>query len=273
MSTGFSYGICWSLSPLPTLFNSFRIFAPTTEEFKFEIRDLKPNTDYYFRLFKLYDNGRAEYFSDFVSTTLPEIRIGMYYQGGIVAYIFKPEDSLYIAGEQHGIIISIEDLGYAAWGMFGDTIAGGTNVRLGYGRKNTKSIVEQYVKRNGEVLNTQTGRNANGYMADMNHPCAAILCYHHEYDKFSDWFLPSFGDWHKIFGNMDSLNMLNLNSTEYYWTSSEVDFSWRLNKKRKRPGKSRFRSAWGVKIHSPGLFTSTFIRKKSIARVRAVRYF
>lgn len=272
-SAGFSYGICWNQSPMPTLYNSFRIFTPTAEEFRFDVKDLNPNTDYYFRLFKLYDDGSAEYFTDFVSSTLPEIQIGSYYQGGIVAYIFKPKDSLYVPGEQHGIIIAIEDLGYATWGMFGDTIAGGTNIRIGYGQKNTESIVNQYKKRNGNVLNMPISHNTEGHIANVIHPCAALMCHQYEHDKYTDWFLPSLGDWQSIFGNMDSLKMINLNNTEHHWTSSEVEISWRFRKNRTRHTKSRFRSAWAIKIHSPGLFTSTFFRKKSTARVRAMRYF
>jgi len=266
---GYSLGICWNTEPQPTIFNPFVIFQEPQETFEHTILDLKPNTDYYFLFFKLYADGRIDYFSPFSVATLPELRIGQAYQGGIISYLFKPKDSLYVEGEQHGLILAPEELGYAAWGMHGQAIAGGTNHKAGYGRKNTEAIVQQY----GAASVVSSNANNSGSLKII-HPCAALLCASYENEGWKDWFLPSKGDWELIFSSLDSLNMVKLTHGENYWSSSEVFISWKWSKKsRSRPTTSQFKRAWQIRYPSSALMLNSIKPKHSSARVMAMRYF
>ncbi len=93
----------------------------------------------------MYRNGTTNYFSPFEVQTIRELNLGDYHQGGIVCYIYKPKDSLYVSWEQHGLIISKEDLGYAAWGVHGKPIAGGTAIALGHGKITRKKYSSNLV--------------------------------------------------------------------------------------------------------------------------------
>ena len=267
---GFSHGICWSTTPEPSLFDQFNIFSPSLEEFKFSVNQLNPNTDYYFRLFRLFENGEVRYEPSFVLQTLPEVHVGEYYQGGIVGFIFRKGDSLYVEGEQHGVILSPDELGYAYWGMYGQAIDGGTSTRVGHGKENTDAIVKQFLKTTAS--NTTINHN-DASVLQIIQPCAALLCQNYQNGGWSDWFLPSSNDLHLVFSNYDSLKVLNLSQTENYWSSSEVFFSWRLRKSKRRPTRSQYRRAWNVRFHSSMLMTSAMTRKDKSSRVRAVRYF
>ena len=269
-SKEYAYGICWSQSPEPTLFSSFNIFTSTPERYVYSVKQLQANTDYYFRIFQLFQNGSVNYYPEFKETTLPEVHIGDYYQGGIVVYLCKPQDSLYMEGEQHGLIMSKSDLGFANWGIKGQATSARTSYKLGHGMKNTKAIVDDY-RKNNLILKQNSPANS-GSLRIVN-PCAALLCSTYENDGYNDWFLPSNQEWQAIFSKIDSLAILGLNNYEYYWTSHEVYISWSIKKTKRRETKSQYRSAWAIKIHSLSLMSSAMTRKNSVARVRAMRYF
>ena len=265
----YAIGLCWHTEPEPTIFNPFVIFNAPKEKFEHTVKELQPNTTYFFQFFKLFSDGRVTYFSAFSVATRPEIKVGAYHQGGIVAYLYKPGDSLYIEGEQHGLILAKEELGYAAWGMPGQAIDGGTSRKAGNGRKNTEAIVKQY-----GGASAQTSSIGNSGDLRIIHPCAALLCSNYSNDGWTDWFLPSKGDWELIFPKLDSLKTMNLSHAETYWSSSEVFFSWRLSKKkRSRPTKSQFKKAWQIQYASSSLMISSMRLKESTARVLPMRYF
>ncbi len=267
--TDYSLGLCWHTEPQPTIFNPFVIFNEPQETFDYTIKELKPNTDYYFQFFRLFADGRVEYFSSFQIATLPEIRVGQAYQGGIVAYLFKPRDSLYVEGEQHGLILAPEELGYAAWGMQGQAIEGGTSHKAGFGRKNTEAIVKQF-----GISSTFSSSSMNSGSLKIIHPCAALLCSNYQNEGWKDWFLPSKDDWGLIFVHIDSLPMINLAHSETYWSSSEVFFSWKWSKKsRSRPTRSQYKRAWQIQYASSILMLSSMRPKQSSARVLPMRYF
>lgn len=267
--TSGALGICWNTEPLPTPFNKFQLFDPSKKTIDFELNNLTPNTDYYFRVFFLSDQGVAEYLIDITVSTLPELKIGDYYQGGIIAYLFKPRDSLYIAGEQHGLIISVDELGFANWGMYGKAVEGGTSIRVGYGALNTANILNFFGQGAAHAHNNSTNSDA----LRIIHPYAAALCASYKKEGWDDWFLPSKEDWNIIFGNIDSLEVAQIKFGESYWSSSEVFISWGLKKGKSKPTKSQFKRAWQVQFNSKIVQTSSMSRKNSAARVRAMRYF
>ncbi len=64
--------------------------------------------------------------------------IGTPFQGGEIAYVFKPNDPGYVAGEIHGLIKAVNDLGDAGWGCLTSL---GIETAMGTGAANTADIV------------------------------------------------------------------------------------------------------------------------------------
>lgn len=70
-----SYGLCWSMSPQPTMKNSHAEAGYGVESFSFEITNLLPSHTYYVRAYAQNDNG-VSYSNQMVVTTengLPEV--------------------------------------------------------------------------------------------------------------------------------------------------------------------------------------------------------
>jgi len=136
----------------------------------------------------------------------PTLYIGQSYQGGIIGYFFNQNDSGYVQGEQHGIIVAPEDCSSPlAWGCSG--VNANATVWLnagqsyiGYGKKHTANIVKA----------CSTANIAARYCDDL------VL------NGYTDWYLPS----------IDELGVLFLNKSKiggfqggYYWSSSEYNTS------------------------------------------------
>lgn len=262
-----TYGVCWSENPEPTIFDAFFLFKSNESSFEFRIMNLKPQTNYQLRFFSLEQNGIATYYAPLQIETIRKLEIGDYYQGGVICYLFKPEDSLYVDWEQHGLIISKEDLGHAAWGMHGQPIADSTSVALGQGSVNTAKIVRQL------------GTGSASFYAPITsglrivHPSAALLCRQYISDGYDDWFLPSKNEWYTVFLKYDSLLVLGLSTSEDYWSSSEVYLTWRFKKDKPRHTKYHHKRAWQTRIRSQSLILYTMSPKKTAILVRAMRYF
>jgi hypothetical protein len=263
----YSYGVCWSQNLNPSIFDAFIIFNEQASSFEFRVTNLEPNTIYNLRFFRMDSNGNADYYGAFQIQTTSELKLGDYYQGGIICYIFKPKDSLYVSWEQHGLIMSKEDLGYALWGMHGHPIADSTHVELGYGRLNTEKILRQF----GAVSGSVYSPNTSGMR--IIHPCAALLCDQYVSDGYDDWFLPNKGEWYELYLEFDFLSVLGLSSTDYYWSSSEVYLTWRFRKDKPRYTKYHHRRAWQVRLRARELVVYTMTPKKNVGVVRAMRYF
>ena len=151
--------------------------------------------------------GNANEAISFSSTYIPPI--GSEYGGGVIAYVFTPHDSGFVAGEVHGLIAAKSDQGTlsgAPWynGVF--NITGATGAAVGKGRENTKLIVLKQGKATNEFLS------------------AARLCADYvvteEAETFDDWFLPSKAELNKLYLNKE---MIGGFEGDGYWSSTEED--------------------------------------------------
>lgn len=132
----------------------------------------------------------------------PELAVGVSYQGGKVAYIFQVGDPGYVAGETHGLIVSLADLSTGIyWHATNNGTTNATGTAIGTGLSNTNAIVATY------------GAETN----------AARLAYDHTNAEtgtgfYSDWYLPSKDELNKLYINRVAIGIGN----NFYWSSSEL---------------------------------------------------
>jgi hypothetical protein len=124
------------------------------------------------------------------------LAIGMNYKGGKIAYLLTPSDPGYDANVQHGIIAAVEDLpGEVAWGCNDKFLAGRSSI--GTGSQNTADI----------AIGCPTAETA------------AKLCSNLNTGGYSDWYLPSKEELHKLFLQKRVLGGFK---EVCYWSSSET---------------------------------------------------
>jgi hypothetical protein len=171
----------------------------------------------------------------FKVTIAPAPAIGDAYQGGKVAYILKPLDAGYKAGETHGLIAALADQSSGiAWSNVQSTRVGLTGTAIGTGQPNTASIVAQAGCTSG----------------------AAKLCDQLVEGGYTDWYLPSWDELDMLYANRAAIGgfVTEWSAGSAYWSSSEVGSD----------------EAWSDDF---GTSASYMSGKGYIARVRAVRSF
>jgi hypothetical protein len=140
------------------------------------------------------------------------LRIGDYYQGGIIAYLGPiGSGSLSIFPNQLGFVVSTEfipttdpsGLGYF-WGVFDELIPGATGSAIGTGATNTQYILDYY-------------GSGNTY--------AAQVAANYSSAGFDDWFLPSQDEYNEVClqfyaGNLNKGNWVS-NNNRNTWTSTQ----------------------------------------------------
>lgn len=202
-------GQCWSSFPQPTVENGNTIFEGTgVGNFSSSIQGLNYLNIYYVRSFATNNYGTSYGEEKIIRTSIP---IGTVYQGGIVVYIYKPEDNfvdqngqpqtLFVEGETHGLIAAEQNILSGIWACGAEANSPGiaeTNPALGRGKYNTQNIIS--------------------FCDDLS---AAKSCSDLELNGYSDWFLPSTMELH-LFMHQQLATESSLQG--YYWTSTEHNF-------------------------------------------------
>ncbi len=138
---------------------------------------------------------------------IKKVKVGDYYQGGIVFHITN--DSL----TQHGLIVSINDI--AKETTWSNVTMELVNENLNYEKDGEKSTQE--------IINQKNHTNS-----------AAYLCSKYKHNGFSGWYLPSLNEFVLLFNNKDIIehslkkNKGELLDNKLYWTSNEYmyGFAW-----------------------------------------------
>lgn len=185
-------GVCFSASiNAPTVNNSTVVISGSgTGVYIANLSGLQPNTTYYVRAFATNVSGTA-YGNVLSFKTNYNLSIGVSYQGGTIAYIFKSGDAGYKAGETHGLIVSTA-ISQQVWGC--QSISVSTSSAIGTGNDNTIKIV-----------NACTGNNAARY------------AYNLVFNGYSDWYLPSYIELQQIHANKALLSV----PEHPYWSSTQ----------------------------------------------------
>ena len=103
-------------------------------------------------------------------------RVGDFYQGGVVFYLFDEEDPDYIAGEIHGLITEVRQHDeLLMWQTSEDYVTGVTDQSIGAGSSNTSEI------------------------ATYTNSRAANVAYFKTNGGYTDWYLPSVGELVEMF--------------------------------------------------------------------------
>ena len=192
-------GVCWSTEQTLSISDSKTSDGTGAGDFTSTITGLTPFTTYYVRAYATNSAGTG--YGSAMSFTTSEPTLGDNYQGGIIAYILKPGEDGYIAGEIHGLIAAPSDQSTGIqWNNGNNTLTGATSVLFGAGLTNTNTIVAS--------------------QGDGNY--AAKLCYDLVLGGYSDWHLPSYIELINIYPNKDVIGGFTGNT---YWTSTEYQLN------------------------------------------------
>lgn len=203
------YGFCYSnTNTSPTLDDSYISLGKSRSigEYSVNVDGLINSTNYHYRAYGKNEKGVAygntlTFLTDSLEEASDSLQIGDFFGGGIIAYILEPNDTNYIEGEIHGLIIASADLNSGSnWSNVNDTLVG-TNRAIGKGLENTNKIV--HTQGDGDY--------------------AAKLCYDYSSGDYSDWYLPSMDELNLVHLNKNKINGNFMGNNWFYWTSTERD--------------------------------------------------
>lgn len=212
-------GLCWSTQSNPTIRDAFTTDTSTLNNISLIAKELTPNTNYFFRLFVLTENGTIYGEIKQLTTAIsPEnLIIGDVYQGGIIAHIFKEGEEGYVENEIHGFVVTEEDVASSQWGCYSVHTGTKTKNELGYGKQNTQKILNfhRYDLQDYPNYPDQCHTSNDGSIA-------AYICDTLNWNEYNDWILPSLHEMHAVRYNLHEKGMGNLQINPiFYWTSSE----------------------------------------------------
>ena len=183
-------GVCFGTSHNPTLTQNVVENGTGTGSFNADLTGLNSATTYYLRAFATNSAGTA-YGNEISFTTLPILKIGQSYQGGLIFYLDGTNF--------HGLIAASGDQSTSAfWGCAGTTIAGSEGIAVGTGLSNTTAI----------LANCPTAGIAAKICADL------VL------GGYSDWYLPSLDELTLMYSNLKLSGWGNFAAANY-WSSTE----------------------------------------------------
>lgn len=177
-------GIVWGTTTSPTIANSTKtVDGVGSGVFSSNLQNLTPSTTIYARAYATNSEGTS-YGNEVTITTLASLKIGDEYQGGIIYYIFSPDEwtdvGFYVPGEIHGLIVAKNDLPdkyeYGCYNKYFNTL-GHSNLTVDYHSEYPTVEIFNYC-----------GANT-----------AAGGCYNLNLNGYSDWYLPTFQELRKIF--------------------------------------------------------------------------
>lgn len=264
LNTNDFLGICWNVSGSPTMQDNLVIDTTKTSSFEITINDLPANQLIYFRTVSLID-GQTTYGNILTLETpvSPEnLKIGDFYQGGIIAYFYTEKDSNYVEGEFHGFVVSPTDIAISQWGCHGEHTGSRVN-RNNLGRDgayNTKKILayHKHILSNFTEFPKQCDPRNDGSIA-------AYICDTLTMGGFEDWVLPSVDEMAHVRFNLHEKDILKFRELpDFYWTSTEEREGFRFLQR----GNT---NAYATRMNSAVVSLGTPKYQKGY--VRAVRYF
>lgn len=143
-----------------------------------------------------------------LDVSVQNLAIGDYYEGGVVAYIYSPEEgpALYVTDEVHGLIAAKDDISSTGteWSNLNTSLLIGTQIAIGKGSENTDTIIAT-LDVNGESDMSYAAKKARSYTDGIYH----------------DWFLPSWDELKKLYASKTQIGNFNTIYDTAYMSSSE----------------------------------------------------
>ena len=162
------------------------------------ITGLSSTTNYFAKSFIVNKAGTSYGSVVSFTTASPPVTVGSVYGGGIVFYILQSGDNGYDANVQHGLIAATTNQSNGVNWAKTASVTGATGTAIGTGLANTNIII------------TNQG-NSGSY--------AAKIARDYTGGGYTDWYLPSAEELHKMVG------VTALNLSTYYHSSTEYNSS------------------------------------------------
>ncbi len=201
-STITAKGVCWSISPNPVKgAGNFTSNGTGNTPFTSNITGLASSTLYYVRAYATNAIGTSYGPADvtFTTTHLSPYALGDYVGYGWVVYVDPATGG--------GLIVSTDISSTAGWGCNGLNVAVGT--ALGTGQANTNLILATDL-----VTRPIAASVADDYSVSYGGT------------TYSDWYLPSSGEWGKIYAIASTVGVMT--GTNNYYTSSQYGTNYTM---------------------------------------------